>query len=311
MNTMKTALRDRLNTASAAIQTHGQKAFKHPITSILSLCLVAGIAATIAGFSQAPTEKSEVPAATAPAPANAGTTLPLTLPTPRTLTSTDGRTIDVTILSKTDTAIRAARADGKEFEIPLDKLSDADKAFVAGFNNRSLTVFLYQRDSKITESMEKAGFKVTTAGGTRAESTSFMQKLTDEDLNKFDLICVSEGINTSWKNGYKEEDAAQADRLLKLMMAGKPTMWINRLRISKKQFIQDKGVYVKEQYSSNGYRGYESARPYCEVDGNVVFYNSSHSKWDTEKKSVVTLDRKPEIQEEAIQRAKELVLKTL
>jgi hypothetical protein len=55
-----------------------------------------------------------------------------TLPAARTLKSVDGRTIDVVIVSKSATAIKAKKADGKEFEITLDKLSDADKAFVAG-----------------------------------------------------------------------------------------------------------------------------------------------------------------------------------
>ena len=127
---MKTTFKEKLNTTSAAIQTQGQKAFKHPITSILSLCLVAGIAATIAGFSQAPTETTgAIPTASITAPA--GTTLPVS----RTLTSADGRTIDVTILSKSPTAIKAARTDGKSFEIALDKLSEADRAFVAGLTN--------------------------------------------------------------------------------------------------------------------------------------------------------------------------------
>jgi hypothetical protein len=133
---MKTTLKERLNTASSAIQTQGKKGFKHPITSILSLCLVAGIAATIAGFSQAPTEKNvALSGSTASVAAPAGTTPPLNLPVAHTLTSADGRTIDVTILSKSDTAIKAKKADGKEFEIGFDKLSDADRAFVAGLVN--------------------------------------------------------------------------------------------------------------------------------------------------------------------------------
>ena len=97
-----------------------RKAFTHPITRILSLCVVAGIAATLASFSQT----SEPTGAVAPTAQ--------TMPVARTLTSSDGRAIDVTILSKSDTAIKAKKADGKEFEIALDKLSDADKAFVAG-----------------------------------------------------------------------------------------------------------------------------------------------------------------------------------
>jgi hypothetical protein len=56
-----------------------------------------------------------------------------TLPAARTLTSADGRAMAGTILSKSDTAISFERAaDKKTFEIPLEKLSDSDKAFVAG-----------------------------------------------------------------------------------------------------------------------------------------------------------------------------------
>ena len=58
-----------------------------------------------------------------------------TLPITHTLTSADGRKMEVTILSKSETAIKAKRADGKECEIALDKLSAADKAFVAMSKN--------------------------------------------------------------------------------------------------------------------------------------------------------------------------------
>ena len=54
------------------------------------------------------------------------------MPVKRTLTSADGRTIDVVIIAKTETGIKAKKADGKEFELTLDKLSDSDAVFVAG-----------------------------------------------------------------------------------------------------------------------------------------------------------------------------------
>jgi len=51
-----------------------------------------------------------------------------TLPAGRTITDTQGRSMDGTILSKTDAAIKFRRAsDGKEFEVPYDKLSVIDR----------------------------------------------------------------------------------------------------------------------------------------------------------------------------------------
>ena len=125
---MKTTLEERLAAASANMKLTACKAFTHPITSILSLCLVAGIAATLASFSQT-SEPTVAITPTAIAPTAQ------TMPVARTLTSADGRTIEVTILSKSATAIKAKKADGKEFKIALDKLSDADKAFVVGLTN--------------------------------------------------------------------------------------------------------------------------------------------------------------------------------
>ena len=104
---MKTTLKEKLNTTSAAIQTQGQKAFKHPITSILSLCLVAGIAATIAGFSQAP----------------------------RVITSTTGEALTVKLVDKTADSVEVIRvSDSKRVKIPLDRLCEADRVLIAAWN---------------------------------------------------------------------------------------------------------------------------------------------------------------------------------
>jgi hypothetical protein len=51
--------------------------------------------------------------------------------TERTLTDTQGRTIDVVLLGKTDRGISAMRLDGAEFEISYDLLSQHDREFLS------------------------------------------------------------------------------------------------------------------------------------------------------------------------------------
>lgn len=149
------AIEEKLLATNAKLRAAGHRAIKNPIASILSLCLVAGIATTTASFSQT----SEPTVAVAPAQ---------TMPVAHTLTSADGRTIDVTILSKSDTAIKAKKADGKEAEITLDKLSEADKAFVAGLIEKKARVLLMGtvfsangNFQMITDLLKKHGFDVT------------------------------------------------------------------------------------------------------------------------------------------------------
>lgn len=54
-----------------------------------------------------------------------------TLPAERTLIDTQGRAIKVTVLGKDTDSIKVRRTDGKELDIALDKLSEADRAFLA------------------------------------------------------------------------------------------------------------------------------------------------------------------------------------
>lgn len=69
--------------------------------------------------------------ATPPTPATSDTGS-TTLPVQRTLTDTGGRKIDVTITEKAATAIRVRRtSDGKDYDLPLAKLSADDQTFVA------------------------------------------------------------------------------------------------------------------------------------------------------------------------------------
>lgn len=66
-----------------------------------------------------------------PPPAKMSTTTETSAPLRRTLTATDGRTLDAVLLGRTETAVRIRRqADGQEFVIPLEKLAAADRDFI-------------------------------------------------------------------------------------------------------------------------------------------------------------------------------------
>jgi hypothetical protein len=274
MKNMKTTLKEKLNTASSAIQTQGQKAFKHPITSILSLCLVAGIAATIAGFSQAPMEEnvalSEKPASVA---APAGTTLPLNLPVARTLTSADGRTIDVTILSKSDTAIKAKKADGKEFEITLDKLSEADREFVAGLVDapvKKIKVLTFGTE-RLIPNMENDEFEITILN-----DTNDLESLSDQELESFDAILTAGPSNS--------EHGIQVDRLIKWTHDEKIIVWRHYYKIDKREFINKK----LEPTLFKGKGEMRDQEPFINVQGNTIFY--SPTKYNFKKGGDEILD---------------------
>jgi hypothetical protein len=68
------------------------------------------------------------PPAKPPAAAPPG---PEAKPIRRTLKAADGRALDALLLSRTDTTVSVRRqADGKEFVIPLEKLSPGDRDFI-------------------------------------------------------------------------------------------------------------------------------------------------------------------------------------
>ncbi|TAE86023.1 MAG: hypothetical protein EAZ82_12230 [Verrucomicrobia bacterium] len=108
---------------------HG--ASSYPVTHMrTTIALLATLlVTTLPGLSQEPTKPgAEKPTQTETQPAG-------TLPAARTITDTKGRAMVGVIVSKTDKAITFERSsDKKRFEITLDTLSDADKAFVAGLH---------------------------------------------------------------------------------------------------------------------------------------------------------------------------------
>lgn len=93
------------------------------LTRMLSLVIIAIIAST-SGFAQ---EAAPSQPTASPAPATI-TPFPVT----RSVTDSAGRKLEGAILSKDADSIRFRRtSDGKEFDLPLDKLSPVDQSFIA------------------------------------------------------------------------------------------------------------------------------------------------------------------------------------
>lgn len=269
-----------------------------------SLCMVGAIAATIAGFSQ--TQPTEAP--TAPTVAVAPVVEPVvalgtTMPVQRTLTDTAGRKLDVTIFEKSATAIRARRtSDAKEFELPLDKLSVEDQAFIAGLvaaPAQKPTVLLIWEDKNLQEVLEKAGFATTIpAVEKRFEAPSgnpaqiaydypAVEKITDEELKKFNVI---------WMNDYVGHK--QTDRFKSLVASGHTVMWKHDTMTSKTKFLarEHPGHVKKAPYSA-----------YMKAYGNVVFYNSQTRVWDKKDEAYRDAEMHPEILDQVIAEAKKLM----
>ena len=132
------------------------------IIRLLSTTLAAAMASTMTGVSQ---EKAPQAAEVLSASAAAAVSLPVE----RTLTSTDGRTINVTILDKTATGIKT-ELNGKTLNIPLSTLSAADQAFIAGCKAAVLPskkvlyvleVAVLPADHANVELLKTAGYDVT------------------------------------------------------------------------------------------------------------------------------------------------------
>lgn len=108
----------RLLNIASHLRRIWDKAIKHPVSSMMSLCMIAGVAAISGAFCQdsssGSTERHQ-------------TQLPLN----RVITSSDGRAMAGTITAVDGGVIRFRRqSDGRTVDIPLANLSEADKQFV-------------------------------------------------------------------------------------------------------------------------------------------------------------------------------------
>jgi hypothetical protein len=152
---MKTTFEEKLAVAATNTKLNARKALKHPITSILSLCVFAGIAATVALYAHTNyygLDDLKYVGTAGPAIS------PATLPAERTLIDTQGRPLAGKVLSKTDKAIQFVRAsDQQEFAITLDKLSAADRSWLNGTPASKPTPELRKSTAKIRVSVTKPG----------------------------------------------------------------------------------------------------------------------------------------------------------
>lgn len=268
-----------------------------PITSILSLCMVLAIGATIAGFSQvAPTG----------APTGSPTTaaVPTTLPVARTVTDTTGRKLEGTILSKDGTSIKFRRtSDGKEFDLTLDRLSTEDQAFIAGLVTppvKKPTVLLERKEKTVQALLEAAGFDVTILSTVKrfedidgkpaatAHEYPDLDKLTDDEIKNFDIIWVIASMETT----------KQKDRFLQLIPACKVVVWRRNWKISKAKLLSNETT--QESYTA-------TTQEYIKSDGNVVFYNSENQKWNAKDGTKDVIKTHSEILEQAVAEAKKLM----
>lgn len=165
---------------------------------LLPLALAVAISTTIAGFSQV----AQPPPAAPSAPATV-----VSLPTDRTLTDTGGRKIEVTILDKTATGIKA-ELNGKTFNIALNTLTAEDQAFIAGCKTYVppskkllyvITDTLLPADHTNVELLKTAGYTVTFgySHDDKLERPNAFGKNTPESQNSANLF-TAKGYGIYW-----------------------------------------------------------------------------------------------------------------
>ncbi len=222
-----------------------------------ALCVLAGLAATAITYADTSDTPVTQKAATA---ANV-------MPIARTLTAADGRTIDVVITAKTATGIKAKKADGKEFELTLDKLSDADKAFVAGLVEppvkRPRMLFLSSLGSEKKnqikwDKLKAAGFDVQVERTGKHDGViASLDKMSDDDLKAYDVI-------------WSDLDPGPK-RLSELLPSYNGVMVTKRLgsKHSRKTFL------TREHLQIFG------AKSYVNIDGNLILFFDCEAKWES------------------------------
>lgn len=230
-------------------------------------------------------------------------------PTVRTITDAGGRKIDVTIIGKSPSSIKAKRtSDDKEFVIELGKLSEDDRAYISGLTVtpvKKFTVLLTLGDEPLKALLEKSGFDVTTPGEERYSKTpdgksvssglAFLAKISDAELQAFDLIWVNR-----WSGGWLPGgvNSQEGDRFRDLVVTGKKMVWIRTWQVSKVDFLN--GVVDRTS-------GRAKSKTYIRCEENVIFYWDKIDDWDEKEDRRVVLERHPEILEQTVIKAKMLV----
>lgn len=254
------------------------------------LCLAGLLLTSLTGFSQGST-----PTATG-------------MPVPRTLTSADGRKLEVTLLEKTATAIKAKRAsDGVEFTLELAKLSADDQAFIAGLavpvaapeiaptpaspagspttgtaSGKVRVLHLAHPKYNTRPALEAGGFEIVPIS---------MDKL--EKFGKTGDLSILQNIDVLWLELSPMNSAETA-----------ATLMFNEMnKLNKILVIKGKYKNIKK---ADLLLGKEPERPnqttFLKVDGNFIIFNPD--KWGVNDKEP-TIDLK--LTEEVVKNFTELV----
>ena len=251
---------------------------KQTFSSILSLCLVVAISATIAGFSEPET------------PSN-GETMPVT----HIVTDITGRKLEGTILSKNPNSIQFSRtSDGKKFTLELNKLSAEDQAFI-----NKLTVapvkkprlFLMANNSAELKVILEKNFEVTVAQTEKVAERNdgapldkmyeypYFGDMTDNQISDFDVIW-KDSVLMQIKNEERIRKIAKTFQGAFVFAKAGPT--------TRKAYFTPLSDKERGKHDKRG------TKAYIITDKNMIFFNIDNSKYDREY-GLKEIDRHPEI----------------
>jgi len=257
--------------------------------------MAAAIAITT-GFSQETPPPAAVPATMSAA---------ATLPVQRTLTDTAGRKMEATLTEKTATTIKGKTVSGKEFDIPLAKLSPEDQSFIEGLQiapvapPKKLRILLVSPDTETEAALSKAGYETTVIprkqvmedyrGNPSTVPSYFpeIEKFSDDDVRQYDAL---------WVNGNYSQ--TNKDRLLTLIPVCRTVIWQLSTKITRAELLGEKPSKGKGRPANK-------TEPYVAVDGNITFYNNKTQEWNPKDGSRPITSNHPEILDEIIKKLAE------
>jgi hypothetical protein len=186
----------------------------------------------------------------------------IALPVDREFTDGQGRKMAVTILRKTGNIIHVRRAsDSKEFDLPVEKLSDDDRKFAANVQEKKLKALVLDDMYTISDRQHSYWFRqeFATAGiewvmlptynhpqysGTHYDT----RDLTAAGLRKYDIIIDgSPADKMTWRNVLKNYEGV--------------VIVYNPAQISRIEWLEDKPSKILRP------------DPFVTADKNFIFYN--------------------------------------
>jgi len=214
-----------------------------------------------------------------------------TMPVERTITDTQGRALEGTILSKTDTSISFQRkGNGTPVDIKLDMLSPEDQAFVATLVDKKsakptvlfVTSQTYEESQELRTWLSNSGFEVTFGflGKTSVDNTRKNLKIPIEE--KAVLInqpTVSDQFDVVWMHRFDPEEKNGHPSLVNHRNNQKELIVIpTHTRLAK----SDRFLSEEKYYAGSPMLGKED-KAYVKVEKHFIFC-SNKSPHSTDEK---------------------------